>query len=359
MAVLHWFNPENDLALGAAPNGNYTPPRAAIALRRAGALLPSLWAEPDDEILVIDRVDNAMPRHPAVTTDAAGYDDLRPWGWSRYTAEVMLRHGAMVSALPSHERLDRYRRLSHRDIAAQVLSHIDAPDHLIPVTATSTTEALQAINKFGGRAVVKLPWSCSGRGVVPVTDITETTAKTIENLLHRQGSVTVEPLYDKVRDFAMLFHKSGTSIAYRGLSLFVADNAGHYGGNIIAPQAELMASLPADPTEYIAPLRDALTDLLDDYEGWIGIDMVAYKATDGTLAIAPCIEVNLRMTMGVAALLIHEAGRIEWPRALLRVALPGETITNDSIKLSTVATEVNIPLTAPVVIVSGINNIYQ
>lgn len=356
MSVLHWFNPENDLALGAAPIGNYTPPRAAIALRRAGALLPSLWAAPGDGILVIDPSDETTLRHPYVTTDAAAYERLCPWGWSRYAAETLRRNGAAESALPSTERLDSYRRLSHRDIAAQVLRHIGTPAHLIPVTATSTPDALQSVRNFGGHAVVKLPWSCSGRGVVPVTDISEATAKTIDNMLRRQGSVTVEPFYDKVADFAMLFYKSGSTVTYRGLSLFTADNAGHYGSNIIAPQADLLTALPVDPTEYILRLHDALTDTLNDYDGWIGIDMLTYKDSDRSLSIAPCIEVNLRMTMGVAALLIHEAGRIKWPRALLRVALPGETLPSDTLSVALNPAQNDQTLTAPEIIIQKCSN---
>jgi predicted ATP-grasp superfamily ATP-dependent carboligase len=36
------------------------------------------------------------------------------------------------------------------------------------------------------------------------------------------------------------------------------------------------------------------------YEGYFGIDMMIYD-DNGTMMIAPCVEVNLRMTMGVVA----------------------------------------------------------
>ena len=50
MAVLHLFNPENDLAL-AADMACYTPPPAAVRLRSRGALLPLWFASEGDLIM--------------------------------------------------------------------------------------------------------------------------------------------------------------------------------------------------------------------------------------------------------------------------------------------------------------------
>ena len=47
---LHLFNPENDLAL-AANLDHYTPPKAAVDLRRSGALLPMWYADAGDRVL--------------------------------------------------------------------------------------------------------------------------------------------------------------------------------------------------------------------------------------------------------------------------------------------------------------------
>ena len=49
---------------------------------------------------------------------------------------------------------------------------------------------------------------------------------------------------------------------------------------------------------------DRLLKVLDaliapHYDGPLGVDMMLYRNTDGTIALNPCVEVNLRMTMGM------------------------------------------------------------
>ena len=59
---IYWFNPENDIALGLDARGGFTPPRAAVAMRQAGALLPLLWAGDDDRVLTVDVTDSRDER---------------------------------------------------------------------------------------------------------------------------------------------------------------------------------------------------------------------------------------------------------------------------------------------------------
>ena len=49
-------------------------------------------------------------------------------------------------------------------------------------------------------------------------------------------------------------------------------------------------------------LENILTELIGDaYIGVCGIDMMVHKNADGTYALAPCVELNLRHTMGYIA----------------------------------------------------------
>ena len=81
MKHLHFFYPENDLAL-AAGVANYTGPAAAVALRLAGADLPLWYAN--------------SPSDAFITTgfDAARYERLQNMFGFRQFPEAMLRlHG--------------------------------------------------------------------------------------------------------------------------------------------------------------------------------------------------------------------------------------------------------------------------
>lgn len=341
MKSLLWFNPENDLAL-AVGDRPYTPPRAAIALRKAGALLPSLWADESDIILteVPTPVDPTL--HP------------RPWGWSSFTRSALLRCGIAEENLPSADRIRRMRQLSHRRSASHLLRLIGYPDRLIPVETFSVDQAVRTIAGFGGKAFIKLPWSCSGRGVIDSGTIpTQRLPEIINGMISRQRSVMVEPCYNRLQDFAALFHCRQGQVTFRGLSLFSTDATGHYSGNIVAPQNRIEAAIAADISPLLPGLEKALEQIYaDDYEGWLGIDMLLHSDSDGHRHIAPCIEINMRMTMGVAALLAAQSPLNPWEEATLRVAMPGETLHRNAITFSAIPPLSGTPLSDPVITLS-------
>ncbi len=325
MASLHLFNPENDFAL-ALGRRSFTPDKGALAIRRDGRLLPLWWAEDGDAILVdsadaeaeaISLKEKFGLKGDVVTSAPDGYLP-EPWGWSHYTRRLFHAAGVDDALLPEEDYLDSLRELSHRRTAITVNRLLSTPGHLMPHEARTPHDAFQIIDGMhGGNAVVKLPWSSSGRGVLYAADIPRTTLETyITGMIRRQGSVTVEPRYSRLRDFAMLFYCDGASVSYRGLSTFATDNHGFYAGNIVAPQSEIAAIIGLDTAPLITPLCRALSRvaLRAGYRGWIGVDMLVYRAADCSEQIAPCIEINFRRTMGVAAL--YAATRIS-RRALI------------------------------------------
>lgn len=134
----------------------------------------------------------------------------------------------------------------------------------------------------------------------------------VRKTLREQGAVEAEPVYDRLADFAMEFYADhdGGGVRYEGLSLFDTHDSGAYKGNAIATQDELQrrlealapASLLNDeghlPLIYIKErLREALSSLLTGYTGPLGVDMMLTPQ-----GIHPCIEVNLRNTMGRVAI---------------------------------------------------------
>jgi hypothetical protein len=129
----------------------------------------------------------------------------------------------------------------------------------------------------------------------------------LRGVLARQGSVMVEPYYNKLKDFGMEFEACADgSIKYCGLSLFHTAN-GAYTGNIVATEKwkrEAMSRYLS--TALIDQVREHICHYLEDilqgrYQGSLGVDMMVIGADDGFL-LHPCVEINLRRTMGHAAL---------------------------------------------------------
>ncbi len=113
-----------------------------------------------------------------------------------------------------------------------------------------------------------------------------------------------EQALDKTRDFAMLFHAADGAVKWIGYSLFFNHEGAAYSGNVIADDDEIEQALVDSGADraHLHALSSALGRVLtaiigDDYEGYLGVDMMVTRSG----MIAPCVEVNLRMTMGVVA----------------------------------------------------------
>ena len=63
---------------------------------------------------------------------------------------------------------------------------------------------------------------------------------------------------------------------------------------------ELLLGMYPDLDPVIGQVLMAIDDLIaPHYDGYLGIDMMLYWDENGKIAINPCVELNLRMTMGM------------------------------------------------------------
>ena len=124
--------------------------------------------------------------------------------------------------------------------------------------------------------------------------------------LREQGGVIVEPLYNKVSDFALEFYADGAGgVRYTGLSVFLTTARGTYAGNWVASEEDKVRWLTDRmPLPLWQMLQKAVTHYLagwlgNGYSGHLGVDMMLCRVP-GTeyLCVHPCVEINLRRTMG-------------------------------------------------------------
>ena len=294
--TLYIFNPENDMALADGKPG-YTPPAQIQQMRRELWWLPQWWAEEDDIVW------NGEDR-----LNLSDNTRIRPWGWSPALCHQLKQAGVQESLLPSAEKLEHIRQLSHRQTAVALLKELREQLPLDGHFAGDSTfchttkEVEEAVERYG-EAILKLPWSSSGRGIrqVKATDTSPLRGRW-------KGSVVVERFLHKIADFALEFWLDGKGgVEYRGLSLFYTNNRGAYMGNWVAPEGQKLAWLAGYiPLQYLQDIRTWWKERLRhfDYSGPVGIDMML--AQEG---ICPCIEVNWRMTMGLVSCLAAEQGR--------------------------------------------------
>lgn len=333
---LHVFNPDNDMALALGEPG-YTPPRAIQQMMRETALLPTCWAAVGDGVLVGERVwvveqtvqktsewnrmlGDALERAVAgkghwvsLQEVIPQLSEVRPWGWSPAICHRLRVLGIPVSLLPDAQQLAEMRRLSSRARAVEVLASVVGKLPFLrgeSVYCTTEQQVQDALQRWSP-TILKAPWSSSGKGLrFGQGGREDTLIGWYRRLLQQQGGVVVEPFYDKTLDFAMEFRSTASSVHYCGLSLFETHPNGAYKGNLLLPESDkwkiLEAYLHEEDGRRLATLleQELSTLIAGRYLGPLGVDMMVLA--DGS--IHPCVEINLRMTMGFASLLIDETG---------------------------------------------------
>lgn len=301
MAELFLFNPENDLAL-AAGTANFTPPRGAAMLRDAGCSLPAWWAAEGDGVIGVtaDEAERLRREFGIIIRREGLPDDIgRPWGWSEYARRIFRRAG--LRNLPGDDELSRIRELSHRRTAQKVLQAMGIDD---VEECRSVAEVERAVG--GGERMIKSPWSCSGRGVMSTRGRSrEEIRRHAAGIIRRQGSVMIEPLLQRYVDFAALYEATDEGVVFVGWSMFNTSDAGAYTGNVVAPQEKIREKLSEliaidEIEDAAAEISRHLTEIIgEDYRGPLGADMMI--CGEGR-RLRPVIEINMRRTMGRAAL---------------------------------------------------------
>ena len=318
---LYLFNPENDLAL-ADGGFSYCPPPAAMRIATELASLPLWYAGCDSVVALPDEhigFRNAMATMfalPAAYTPSIrqSITFLAPWGWSAQMRHRFKAMGFDKDLLPSDTGIQRMRNLSSRVLTIDVLTAlrevaIDTPP--LPQYLCNLDDAVAFVNAHE-RCVVKAPWSGSGKGIMwGLGSAEEPMVHFCKGVIRRQGGVVCEHFLNVIQEFAMEFYFDGAGVEFVGYSLFTAEN-GAYAGNILAPDSEIESRLSQYiPVENLHNVKNALCDIMQrhlvgsGYCGYFGVDMMLYD-NGGGYRLNPCMEVNLRMNMGVVSRLFYD-----------------------------------------------------
>lgn len=320
--TIYYFNPENDMALA-----NFTPyykaPAEIVRMADELAALPA-WYAPEGSVVKVkreadipcwERLCKGETPFPQVGWTTRWLSSVYvPWGWSPALVHTLLQAGVGSGFLPSGGALGEWRRLSGRVCASEVLrSFADEKGVCGESRVCRTLEEVRKAWDGWGRCVLKAPWSGSGRGLVflPCGVWPASAEGWAARILRTQGALMAEPVYDKVCDFAMEFRADGEGkVSFAGYSLFETDAFGNYKGNLLASDAEIERRLVGYvPLETLHDVRRHLLRKLPEwlgghYTGYLGVDMMICR--EEGYRVHPCVEINLRMNMGVLARLFFD-----------------------------------------------------
>ncbi len=219
------------------------------------------------------------------------------------------RAGASTQQLPTKEWLQQLRHYSHREQAVTLLNILLPTDHRLCGEShhfTSQATLQQWLNQTPTDKILKMPLSGSGRGIQNILDgITPQQEQWVARVIQQQGGVIGEQLLDKVQDFAMEFSIHNGTAQFIGYSLFDTTIGGAYTGNRImtdsAVEIELSQYIDLALLHHVRQtILEQLPQLLPHYHGYLGIDMLICRQGN-SYALQPCIEINVRMNMGIVA----------------------------------------------------------
>ena len=172
-------------------------------------------------------------------------------------------------------------------------------------------ELLAYLKSLPGDKVLKMPLSGSGKGLVWILGgITYKQTDWCRRVIREQGGVVAELVMERVKDFAMEFYLDHGKTRFAGYSLFRTANSGAYMGNelLTDSRVEEVLSHYTSP-ELLHRLKDYLLKELSSrfpfYRGYAGVDMMICNTADG-YKVHRCVEINVRMNMGVASRIFHD-----------------------------------------------------
>lgn len=324
---LYLFNPDHDLAL-ANNEINYMAPVSARCFATDLALLPLWYAAANSGVLApsafnqryLETMDDFFHFSVELVTDPEvkqfGITEVCPWGWNMSVRKRLLTLGVGEDLLLSPAQIELQRQKSHRAQAVDLLPNLQMNKFFCgESTYLTSPEEWKQFVEASSTCLLKAPLSGSGKGLNWCKGIfTPSIAGWCAHVGTQQGGVIGEQIYDKVEDFAMEFYSAeGGQVTFAGYSLFRTSGSGAYESNVLASDAWIEQKLSGYvPVEELRRLISKLEDELSmrigcHYTGYLGVDMMICRFSSfPNYRIHPCVEINLRMNMGVVARLLHD-----------------------------------------------------
>ena len=327
--ALYIFNPEHDLAL-ASGEANYMAPASARRMASELALLPMWYAEEGSAVLApsaynldyVKKIQELLGLSVDLITEpelAIEQDlDIRPWGWDVALRKRLSVLGVDEVLLPSMGQLNDLREYSHRSKAVALLPELQLNECFCGESYyLKTPEEWKRFVEGRKECLLKAPLSGSGKGLNWCKGIfTSFISGWCTRVAASQGGVIAEPIYNKVEDFAMEFYSDGAGeLTFVGYSLFHTGKSGMYEGNRLLSNGAIRKQLAQYvPLEALMDLENCLKYRLSAlvgtvYKGYLGVDMMICRFPENekpVFRIHPCVEINLRMNMGVIARFLHD-----------------------------------------------------
>ena len=335
---IYLFNPTNDFAIGNG-SSHWQPNKILQKMEADLSSLPMFFARNNDFVL-IDKIPtpdfteqlkkinanipnfilkNQVLNYPFVSHTI---NKLLPWGWSPAAHKLLspLKEWCSIEfqQSPVFNWKPEHREVASRKFALEILEQLQStlnlktilPKDKRPIICTIKDDFETAIKNWE-KVMIKAPWSSSGRGLQPITKtpVHPKVWEKVMGIVKEQGFALAEPLLNKALDLALLFEIKKGKVKALGTSYFYTNIKGQYEGNYLnGLPANIDKKIVDFAENIIGEIRQPIIDTIENskmatfHEGVFGVDTLIYFDENNKLKINPCLEINVRHTMGLLAL---------------------------------------------------------
>jgi len=310
MRLLHLFNPSQEIAL-ADNSTSFTPKRMVRMMEEQMWNFPIWYADKNDLIL---KFDNQIVDIKGNTVDYIPDNTIPlPWGWNKAVRQRFIKLGIDSKLMPDESYIDSLRIMASRKFCANYIHKLipcfNNMENIVGQNMTFVDDISYLQEMKPDELIFKQLWSSSGRGNFVANPKDADAAKRLQRNVAKQGGFVADVFYNKILDFAMEFYVyHNGEVEFLGYSVFKTEANGKYEGNMIKEQAELRNIIISQLGDHnlLDSIKTAHLNLIKKYisgryVGFIGVDMMVVDL-DGKRACHPCVEINLRMNMGIVAM---------------------------------------------------------
>ena len=124
--------------------------------------------------------------------------------------------------------------------------------------------------------------------------------------MEKQGSLIVEQLQNPVLNVGIQMHISQGKAALENYSIFETCRCAYKDNLLVSDDYVRRQCGLYLPEGLLDMVCEAIAGYLEQsefrhYSGYLGVDTYVLRTGEGTYMLRPCVEINLRMTMGIVA----------------------------------------------------------
>lgn len=325
----------------AVANGHssYMPPVRLRQFEFDLEAIPLWLAEPNDLVLV----SKPVPAEYIAKLESLGFsvpkfipscnglenneiDELHPWGWSLAAHKYLDPFKNKTEKAGLENPMSRWdethrsllSRLTGLELIEKVMENLSGEYDLLeipqmPLKLSTLDEVRKLSEQIVFPVLLKTPWSASGRGLFKIEERNQLMQinSWISGKLKQQKFLMAEPFLNKVQDVSFHFWADQKGVHFLGSTFFKTDNTGQFIGCYThQPTNEQFKRFQLD--ESLVQAQKVLQFSLDQmklnqrYHGPIGIDGLLFLNSGNEIKLHPCIEMNLRYTMGLLNLRLRK-----------------------------------------------------